>query len=444
MLSDSQHIGSKAFGFGLGTGISRVLGLVREVCFAHLFGAGMAMDAFRVAFNIPNLFRDLIAEGTLTPSFIPIFSDYWTKEGKEKAYRFANLVFGTIIIISCVIAIIGVVFAPLWTRIVAFGFIKTPDKFALTVSLVRIIFPFLIFITISALVMGILNFRGHFFTTGIAPVGFNIAIIATGFALFPRFGIKSIAIGAILGAILQILIQVPYSIKQGFRFKPIFNLKDPDVKRVLCLMAPIALGYGATKVNTIVNILIASFLAHGAISYISYAFRLMWLPVGVIGVALANVTLPLVSKQVSISEQLTVNSQQLKDTIYKSLQYCIFLTIPLCVIMFFFAEPICRLLYGHGQFTPEAVINTASALKFYTIAIFGISVTKILASCFYALKDTKTPMKVSFWTIGVNAVFALVFVRFIGFRALALATSMASLVNAVVLWILLKKRLTRS
>ncbi len=443
MLSDSQHIGSKAFGFGVGTGISRVLGLVREVCFAHLFGAGMAMDAFRVAFNIPNLLRDLIAEGTLTPSFIPIFSDYWTKEGKEKAYNFANLVFGTIIIISCIIAIIGIAFAPLWTRIVAFGFIKTPDKFALTVSLVRIIFPFLIFITISALVMGILNFRGHFFTTGIAPVGFNIAIIATGFALFPRFGIKSIAIGAILGAILQILIQVPCSIKQGFRFKPTFNLRDPDVKRVLCLMAPIALGYGATKVNTIVNILIASFLADGAISYISYAFRLMWLPVGVIGVALANVTLPLISKQVSISEQLTVNSRQLKDTIYKSLQYCIFLTIPLCVIMFFFAEPICRLLYGHGRFTPEAVINTASALKFYTIAIFGISVTKILASCFYALKDTKTPMKVSFWTIGVNAVFALVFVRVIGFRALALATSMASLVNAVVLWILLKKRLTR-
>jgi len=394
------------------------------------------MDAFRVAFNIPNLFRESLAEGSLTPAFVPLFSDRYMKEGKEDAFRFANLILGAFLLIVGAIVLLGIVFSPALVKMMSFGFTRIPGKFPLTVMLTRIMFPFLLIITISALFMGILNFFNQFFTTGVAPAFFNIGIIATGLLLASKLGIASIAIGAVAGGLFQLIYQLIPLMKRGFRWRPHFKLSHPGVKRTLLLMLPIALGYGATKINTIINTLIASFLQQGAIAYLSYAFRLVFLPIGVIGVALANVTLPLASKGISMH-----NLEETRNVVLTALRYTLLLTIMAFIFIYFLSEPICRILYERGNFTHLDTLNTASALKFYAISIIGVSITKVLSMGFYSLKDTKTPMKVSFVTIVINAAFALGLVRLLGFKALALALSMASVANALILFCILNKRI---
>jgi len=406
-----MKVGKGALGFGVGTVISRGFGLIREVLFAYLFGAAPEMDAFRVAFNIPNLFRESLAEGSLTPAFVPLFSDRYMKEGKEDAFRFANLILGAFLLIVGAIVLLGIVFSPALVKMMSFGFTRIPGKFPLTVMLTRIMFPFLLIITISG-------------------------IIATGLLLAPKLGIASIAIGAVAGGLFQLIYQLIPLMKRGFRWRPHFKLSHPGVKRTLLLMLPIALGYGATKINTIINTLIASFLQQGAIAYLSYAFRLVFLPIGVIGVALANVTLPLASKGISMH-----NLEETRNVVLTALRYTLLLTIMAFIFIYFLSEPICRILYERGNFTHLDTLNTASALKFYAISIIGVSITKVLSMGFYSLKDTKTPMKVSFVTIVINAAFALGLVRLLGFKALALALSMASVANALILFCILNKRI---
>lgn len=420
-------------GFVLGTAMSRVLGFIREIMFAYLFGATWMMDAFRVAFRIPNLLRDLLAEGTLTPAFLPVFSNYHTKEGKESAVNFVALILGTMLVITGGITLLGIVFAPQWVKLISFGFTKTPEKYWLTVNLTRIMFPFLMFISISALFMGILNFFSHFFTTGVAPCWFNIAVIGCGVLLSKKLGIQSIAIGALLGGVLQLTYQLPLLYKEGYVTLPKFKFNQA-VKRVLNLMFPIAMGYGASKINAIVNTLIASFLAHGVISWLGYAFELMWIPVGVIGVALANVTLPFACKELS-----RANIEGFKSTLWVSLLYGILGSIAIAIGLYVFATPICKIIYQRGNFTARDTIATATALRFYCPGIIGLVLTKILATGFYALKDTKKPMLVSFVTVAVNAVAAITLVRILDFKGIPLAASISNLVNAIILGILLKK-----
>ena len=422
-------------GFALGTGISRILGFAREIMFAHLFGAGVLMDAFRVAFRIPNLLRDLLAEGTLTPAFLPVFSDYHTHYGKATAVRFASLILGAMLVLTGGITIIGIAFAPLWVKIVAFGF--TPEKASLTVELARIMFPFLILISVGALVMGILNFFNHFFTTGFAPCFFNIAIIGAGLLFYKKLGVQSIAYGALLGGALQLVYQLPLLHKEGYLTLPRFKFTK-DVKKVLLLMLPISIGYGASKINVVVNTLIASFLQDGAISWLGYAFRLMWIPIGIIGVAIANVTLPFASKELSKG-----NHQKFKQTIRTSLLYGVLLGIGTAVLLFLLANPLCKIIYQHGNFKLLDTLNTSGALKFYCIGIPGLIMTKILATAFYSVKDTKTPMRASFITVAVNVCAAIILVKILGFKGIALAASISNLTNATILGIMLRKRFSR-
>jgi len=423
---------NEAFGFALGTGISRIFGFVREIMFAHLFGAGILMDAFRVAFRIPNLLRDLLAEGTLTPAFLPVFSDYHTHYGKATAAKFVSLILGAMLVITGGITIIGGVFAPLWVKLVAFGF--TPEKSLLAVKLTRIMFPFLVFISIGALVMGILNFFNHFFTTGAASCWFDIAIIGSGLLFYKKLGIQSIAYGALIGGALQLAYQLPFLAKEGYLTLPKFKFSK-DVKKVLLLMLPISIGYGASKINVIVNTLIASFLQDGAISWLEYAFRLMWIPVGVIGVALANVSLSFASKELSKN-----NRQEFKRIIQLSLVYGALLSIGVAILLYFLAIPLCKIIYQHGNFKALDTINTAGALRAYCFGIPGLVMTKILATGFYALKETKTPMWVSFITVAVNVCAAITLVKTLDFKGIALAASISNLTNAIILGLMFKKK----
>ncbi|MBI4722099.1 MAG: murein biosynthesis integral membrane protein MurJ [Candidatus Stahlbacteria bacterium] len=427
-----------ASGFAFGTTISRVLGFIREMMFAYLFGAGMMMDVFRVAFRIPNLLRDLLAEGTLTPAFLPMFSDSYTQKGKKESAQFMSQMIGAMLLITGGITIIGIIFAPIWVKFISFGFTHTPEKYWLTVKLTRIMFPFLIFISIAALVMGINNFFNHFFIAGAAPSVFNIAIIGCGLLLSKKLGIQSIAIGALLGGALQFIYQSSWLHKDGYTTIPKFKF-DKDIKRVFALMLPISLGYGAGKINVIVNTQIASFLGHGVISWLSYAFELMFVPVGIIGVALENVTLPFVSKEMSAK-----NKVEFKDTMRISLVYGALASIVVTIGIWVFATPICRIIYQHGSFTAQDTLATASALKFYCIGIPGLILTKILATGFYALKDTKKPMIASFVAVAVNVVLSLTLVRVLSFKGIALAASLSNLVNTIILWILLKNKIFTS
>ncbi|MFA5031404.1 MAG: murein biosynthesis integral membrane protein MurJ [bacterium] len=423
-----------ALNFSIGTGISRILGLLREIVFAHFFGAGIAMDAFRVAFRIPNLLRDVLAEGTLTPAFVPMFADYHANKDKKTTTEFVSLILGTMLLITGAITLISIIFAPWLVKLVAYGF--QGEKFLLTVKLTRILFPFLIFITVSALVMGVLNFFNHFFTTGIASCWFDVAIIGIGVALAPQFGITSIAIGALIGGALQLISQFPQLRKEGYLVRPKFKF-TPEVKKVLLLMMPIAIGYSAMKINTIINTLIASFLQDGVIAWLEYAFRIMWVPVGVLGVALANVALPSAAKNLSGEHR-----KEFTKTIRTTFIYGVLCSIVSTVLIWVLAYPVCKLLYQHGKFTPTDTINTAKALQAYAMGIPGLILARILATGFYALKDTKTPMIASFITVIVNVIFVLVLVKVIGFTGIPWASSISNSVNALWLGILLLKKLT--
>ncbi|MDD5529142.1 MAG: murein biosynthesis integral membrane protein MurJ [bacterium] len=422
-----------AINFSVGTGISRILGLLREIVFAHFFGAGIAMDAFRVAFRIPNLLRDVLAEGTLTPAFVPMFADYHANKDKKATTEFVSLILGTMLLITGAITLISIIFAPWLVKLVAYGF--QGEKFLLTVKLTRILFPFLIFITVSALVMGVLNFFNHFFTTGIASCWFDVAIIGLGVALAPQFGITSIAIGALIGGALQLVSQFPQLRKEGYLVRPKFKF-TPEVKKVLLLMMPIAIGYSAMKINTIINTLIASFLQDGVIAWLEYAFRIMWVPVGVLGVALANVALPSAAKNLSGEHR-----KEFTKTMRTAFKYGVLCSIASTVLIWVLAHPVCKLLYQHGKFTPTDTINTALALQAYAIGIPGLILARILATGFYALKETKTPMIASFVTVGVNVIFALILVKIIGFTGIPWASSISNSVNALWLGVLLLKRL---
>jgi putative peptidoglycan lipid II flippase len=424
-----------ALGFASGTMLSRVLGFGREMMFAYLFGAGMMMDAFRVAFRIPNLLRDLLAEGTLTPAFLPVFSDYHTREGKERAGRFVSVMLGAMLVVTGVITILGISFAPMLVKLVSFGFTKTPDKYLLTVRLTRIMFPFLMFISIGALIMGVLNFFGRFFVTGSAPCCFNIAVIGCGLLFSKRLGIQSIALGAVIGGGLQLAYQLPFLRKEGYARLPVFRF-DKDVRKVFILMLPIALGYGASKINVIVNTLIASFLGHGVISWLGYAFEIMWIPVGVVGVALANVTLPFASRELSAE-----NRKEFVSTLRNSLRHGALAGVAMAIGLWVFAHPVCRLIYQRGSFSAQDTLATAQALRFYCFGIPGLVLTRILATGFYALKETKKPMLASFIAVAVNMVAAITLVRVMGFKGIPLAASISGTVNMLVLAFLSRGRI---
>jgi len=430
------QIAGRAAAFSFATGISRLFGLGREMVLAYLFGAGYAMDAFRVAFNVPNLLRDFFGEGTLNAAFIPVFSSEHVEKGKEDALRFANTVLNFLILFVSVICVLCVLFAPWLMRAVALGFTRDPDKIALTWFLARIIFPFLVLVAISALMMGVLNYFKRFFVPAVAPAFFNVGVIGCAILLYrflPSAGwdpITSVALGVVAGGLLQVLIQIPLLRRVGFRYRFEMNLGHPGLRKVLVLVLPVVAGLAATRINVLINTFLATLLEEGSVSYLSYSFRLMQLPIGLFGVAVASVSLPKLSEEASRGQMDMVRS-----TFSYSMRLVFTLTIPASVLTAVLARPICSLLYERGNFTHADTIFTSQALIFYSLTILGAGASKVLASTFYSLKRPKTPMKISFLCVAANIALNLILMWSLRFRAMALSTSVASILNMALLFV---------
>ncbi|MGH7856314.1 MAG: murein biosynthesis integral membrane protein MurJ, partial [Candidatus Binatia bacterium] len=452
-----------AGGIGLAVLASRLLGLVREVVFTTLFGAGRELDAFIAAFRIPNLLRDLFAEGALSAAFVSTFSRKLDREGEPAAWRLASLVMNDLLLVVGAIVLVGIAFSPGVVAVVAPGFEEDPGKLELTVSLTRLLFPFLLLVTLAAVAMGVLNARSVFGIPASASSFFNLGSILGGIAfawlLSPGYvesvfrvgfgggavdgagapaALVGMALGTLLGGALQFLVQVPALRRVGFRYRWSAGFTDPGVREVLRLMGPATIGIAAVQVNVVVNTIFASGLGDGPVSWLSVAFRLMYLPIGMFGVALGTVVLPSVSRAASRDDL-----PAFREKIAEALQLLLFLCIPAAVGLAVAAEPIIGLIYEHGRFDASDTHAAGLALAAYSIGLTGYASIKVLGPAFFALNDTRIPMAVSLLSVAVNLALNWMAVRVfhLGHGGLALSTSLVALWNSALLFLFLRRKI---
>ena len=428
---------------GAATLTSRILGVVRESTIAYLFGAGAAVDAYRVAFRVPNLLRDLFAEGAMSAAFVPTFTQRLSASGRDAALRLGTHVTNALIVITAALVLLGIVFAdPIVRVLVKPEYVADADKFALTVSLARTMMPFLTFIALAAAAMGMLNALRHFFLPALSPAMFNVVSVGCAVGLIPVMTslgyhpVMALAVGTLLGGFAQWAVQWPLLAREGFRYRPALDWRDEGLRRVLVLMGPGTLGLAATQVNLAVNTFLATGQPTGTVSWLEYAFRLMYLPIGLFGVSVATATTPVVSRQLIAGDHASV-----RRTIADSVSLMMMLNVPAAIGLIVLAAPIVQLMYERGEFTPIDTVNTAAALQYYAVGLVGYSVVRIVSPAFYALGTARTPVAVSAATVAVNATLNIVLVRTMGFTGLALGTSIAALFNASVLLFLLRRPL---
>jgi putative peptidoglycan lipid II flippase len=444
--SRAERLNTKAAGVvGLAVLCSRVLGLAREQIFAALFGGGRVMDAFTIAFRIPNLLRDLFAEGALSTAFVTVFTRTAALEDDASAWRLANKVATLAAVALSAITLIGVVSAPWLVAVLAPGF--DADKAALTVTLTRVMYPFILLVSLAALVMGMLNARGVFGIPAMASSFFNlgsiIAGVALGYWLDPHFGQRAIlglAIGTLIGGAMQLLVQLPSLRRAGYTYHPDFAWQTPGVRSILRLMGPSVIAASTTQVNVLVNSVFASQLGDGPTFWLTVAFRLMQLPLGIFGVALGTVALPLLARMAA-----TGDTQSFRRELARGMRLALLMTIPASVGLMVLAEPIISVLYQHGRFGAFETAESAGALRFYAIGLCAYAALKVLVNAFYALDKRKTPMVVSFVAVALNLVLNWIFTRQLGWghRGLALSTACVASSNFLILYFLMRSHLGR-
>jgi len=441
-MSSSSRMARDAGLTGVATLTSRVLGLVRDQVLAAFFGAGNEMDAFVVAFRIPNLVRDLFAEGAMSAAFVPTFTRELTRRGKRDAWRLGNNVLNALLVVTGVLVVAGIVFARPLIGLYAGDFASVPGKLELTVRLTRVVLPFLTMVAVAAAAMGMLNSLHHYFVPALSPAMFNVATIAGVFVLvplMPRFGlppIMAVAISALAGGVGQVALQWPALRREGFRYAPLLDPRDPALRRVLLLMGPGTIGLAATQVNLFVNTLLATSQGTGAASWLTYAFRLMYLPIGLFGVSIGTAVLPAVSRHASVGDTAAI-----RHTVSRGLALMLMLNVPATLGLMVLATPIVQLLFERGHFLPADTAATAAALRLYAAGLIGYSAVRIASPTFYAIGESRTPAIVSVSAIAVNVIASVTLVRAIGFQGLALGTSIAAIVNAALLLWLLHRRL---
>jgi putative peptidoglycan lipid II flippase len=427
---------------GIATLTSRLLGLVRDQVLAAYFGAGNDMDAFVLAFRIPNLTRDLFAEGAMSAAFVPTFTRELALNGKAEAWRLGNNVITSLAIVTGALVVAGMVFARPLVGLYAADFAKVPGKIDLTIDLARVVLPFLTMAAIAAAAMGMLNSLHHYFIPALAPAMFNVATIALVVLLaplMPSIGLRpivAVAIAALVGGFGQVAIQWPSLRAEGFRYRPVFRPRDPALQRVLVLMGPGTIGLAATQVNLFVNTVLATSQGTGAASWLTYAFRVMYLPIGLFAVSIGTAVLPAVSRHAAVGDAAAI-----RRTVSRGLGLMITLNLPATFGLLVLATPIVELLFERGMFGPSDTAATAAAVRLYAIGLAGYSAARIASPTFYALGDSRTPAVVSGVVILVNVVVSITLVHTIGFAGLALGTSIASIANAAILLVLLRRRL---
>lgn len=417
--------------------LSRVLGLVRDAVNAAFFGLGPGMDAFLVAFRLPNMLRALLADGTLSVSFIPVFVELGEKEGRGRAEKMGRAALTALLFVLAAVVVAGVFFAPAIVGAVAPGFARSPDKFALTVDLTRVVFPFIGLVAITALLGGILNSRGVFSAPAMAPVALNLCIIGAALLLTPFFDppITAVAVGVLLGGAAQLVLQLRPAARAGFVFRPDFGWRDPALLKVVKLMGPSVLGVAVYHVNVVVSTFLASWLPDGSVSYLYYAERVFQLPLGVFAVSVGIASLPSLSRLAAREEWTEFN-----DTLAQSVRMIWFIVTPAAAGIFALADPIVLLLFKRGLFTHQMALETSVALKCYVLALIPVAVARVAAQGFYALKDTSTPVKGALYAMAVNLAASLALMGPFRHAGLAAATALSSLVNAGYLIVRMKGR----
>ena len=440
--SHSARLARSAGAIGAATLVSRLLGLVRDQVLAYLFGAGNAMDAFNVAARIPNLLRELFAEGAMSAAFVPTFMRRLTKGGRAEAWQLGNQLLNALAVVTGALVVAGIAFADPLVRLLAGSYAEVPGKLELTVLLTRILMPFLTLVAVAAALMGMLKSLDRFFVPALSPAMYNVGIIAGGALLVPLMPglgldpVAGIAVGALLGAFGQVALQAPALRREGFRYRAILDPYDAGLRHMLRLMGPGTLAGAAVQINLLVNTVLATGQGTGAVTWLRFAFQLMYLPIGLFGVSIAAATLPVVSRHAAREEL-----DGIREAVSRALRLMLAVNVPATVGLMVLGAPIVQLVLERGAFTPADTAATAAALVFYAPGLAGYSAVRIAVPCFYALGSSLTPACISMSAVALNLVLNVILVQIMGYRGLALGTSIVALVNAVLLLAVLRRRL---
>src|SRR5215470_2583453 len=405
VMSENRRIARAAGLVGFFTLISRMAGLVRDSVVGYYFGAGLAADAFFVAFRIPNLLRRFVAEGAMSVAFIPVFTDYLTNRGREEAVEAASALATLMAVLLVALAAIGIVFAPFWTALFAPGFVEEPEKFALTVTLTRLVFPYIFLISLVALTSGILNSLRHFAAPAMSPIFLNLAMIAAAFFLCPRLAVpvKGLAWGVVIGGVLQLALQIPPLLRHGVRLRPFWHPRHEAVRRALGLMAPMLFGAAVYQINIMVDTILASVLPPGSVSYLWYADRVFEFPLGIFAVALGTAALPSFSAQAARGAY-----DDLRQTLAFSIRLTNFIVLPAMVGIMTLATPITAVLFQRGAFGFTEAVLTARALSAFAVGLWSVSMVRLIVPAFYAFQDTRTPVLTAAAAFIANCICSLV------------------------------------
>jgi putative peptidoglycan lipid II flippase len=435
--SENHHVVRSAGVIGLATLASRVLGFIRDMVLARLFGATAAADAFFVAYRIPNLLRELFAEGSMSSAFIPVFTEYHLLRTRKDAWEMASAVFTTLLTIVTAITLLGILAAPGIVWLLAPGFHGHPDKLLMTTLLTRIMFPYLLFISLAALAMGMLNSLRAFAAPALSPVFFNIFIIGCALFLSPVFPepILGVAIGVVAGGAAQFAMQLPGLALRGMVFGWRFQPGHPGVRRIGALMVPSLLGLSVTQINITVSTILASFFAGGP-TYLFYGMRLIQFPLGIFGVALATAILPTLAAQAARGAL-----DELRGTLAFGLRMIFFIILPAMLGLILLRQPIVHLFFEHGSFTAADTVATATAVLCYAVGLWAFAGVRIIVAAFYSMQDTVTPAKAAAVAVLANLAFSILLMDRLESAGLALATALASMVNVGILVVVLNSRL---
>jgi len=436
-MSIHKSIAKSAGIIGFATLCSRILGFLRDVVIARMFGVYIYAQAFVVAFKIPNLLRDLLGEGASNAAFVPVFSEYKARRSPEEFWELANVVLNLLLVAVTAVTLLGIIFSPLIVRLVAPGFVADPIKLATTIQLNRIIFPYVILICLAAYATGLLNSLRHFAVPAFAPCFLNISIIIC--ALVFGEGITGLASGVLIGGLLQLAVQIPVLYKKGFRLKRPKTYRHPAAKEIGLLMVPRVLSSSIYQLNNFVDSIFGSLawiVGEGGVAILYFSYRLVLFPLGIFSTSLSQAMLPTFSTQV-----LEGTHDNLKKTLSFGLCATFFVLIPTSLGFMVLSKPIISAIFQGGKFDAYSADMTAKALFFYSIGLFAYGSTRVLQSCFFALKDTLTPMKVSFLALILNIVFNAILMFRMKISGIALATSISGTISFAVLFYLLRKRL---